>query len=167
MYFGANAFLPAYLASTGRGDQTGMVLTSLNVGQLPASFLLLATASRMERRTWPYVMMALLALASLGGILVSTGPWMILWGAVFGFAGASGLILALTLPPLLSDPEHVARNSAAMFTLSYSGAVVIAVVCGVAWDLSGIPAMAFAPLGLCAVALAGSALLMRARKWLV
>jgi MFS transporter, CP family, cyanate transporter len=167
MYFASNAFLPPYLASVGRASQTAAVLTAVNVGQLPASFLLLAVASRLERKAWPYFVVAAFALGGLIGLLVSDGAWRVLSGAVFGCAGAGGLTLALTLPPLLSEPEHVARNSAAMFTLSYSGAVVIAIVCGAAWDLTEIPAMAFAPVGVCAVTLAAAALLMRLRGRLI
>ncbi len=167
MYFAANAFLPAYLNSTGRAEWTGSALTSLNVGQLPASFLLLGIAGRLERRMWPYFVVAALALAGIVGLVFGGGVWTVVWGAVFGFAGAAGLTLGLTLPPLLSDPGHVARTSAAMFTLSYAGAVVVAVVSGAAWDLTGIPAAAFVPIGACAVVLVGAALTMRAHGRLV
>jgi CP family cyanate transporter-like MFS transporter len=34
-----------------------------------------------------------------------------------------------------------------MFTISYSCAVIIPVISGALWDLSGIPALAFAPIG--------------------
>src|SRR4029079_17753725 len=54
MYFGTNAFLPDYLTATAHRDLSSAGLTALNVGQLPASFLLLAFASRMERRAWPF-----------------------------------------------------------------------------------------------------------------
>ncbi len=70
----------------------------------------------------------------------------------------------LTLPALLCPPEDVARTSAGTFTISYGGAVAIAVVSGAAWDLSGIPALAFVPLAICGVALAAIALRMRARR---
>ena len=41
-YFSTNAFLPDYLTQIGRADLIGPGLTALNLGQLPASFLLLA-----------------------------------------------------------------------------------------------------------------------------
>jgi len=59
----------------------------------------------------------------------------------------------LTLSPLLCRPEDVARTSAGTFTLSYGGAVVIAIVGGIAWDASGIPALAFVALAVCALGL--------------
>ena len=67
------------------------------------------------------------------------GPATIVWAALLGFSDAAALILGLTLPPLLCRPDDIARTSAGMFTISYGGAVVVAVISGVIWDLSGIP----------------------------
>jgi hypothetical protein len=94
------------------------------------------------------------SLVSIGGIVWTAGPATIFWAALLGFSDAAALILGLTLPPLLCRPDDVARTSAGMFTLSYGGAVVLALSSGAAWDLSGIPALAFVPLAICAVALA-------------
>jgi hypothetical protein len=41
------------------------------------------------------------------------------------------------------------------------------VLSGAAWDLSGVPALAFVPLGICGAALAAIALRMRARRELL
>jgi MFS transporter, CP family, cyanate transporter len=41
LYFGSNAFLPGYLNEVGRPDLISPALTALNLGQLPASFLLI------------------------------------------------------------------------------------------------------------------------------
>jgi MFS transporter, CP family, cyanate transporter len=103
----------------------------------------------------------------LGGMAFGSGVWTVVAAALFGFSGAAALILGLTLPPLLSKPEQVARTSAAMFTLSYGGAVVTAILCGAAWDLTGIPTMAFAPMGVCVVALVGASFLLRGYRRLV
>jgi hypothetical protein len=54
-----------------------------------------------------------------------------------------------------------------MFTLSYGGAVGVAVACGALWDVTGAATMAFVPMGLCAVVLAATAWTMRARGRLV
>jgi hypothetical protein len=92
------------------------------------------------------------------------GPLTIVWAALLGFSDAAALIVGLTLPALLCPPEDVARTSAGTFTLSYGGGVAIAVVSGAAWDVSGVPAMAFVPLEICGVALVAIALRMRARR---
>ena len=166
-YFTANAFIPIYLSSAGRPDLISGALTALNFGQLPASLLLVTVASRLERRAWPYVACGLLALLSIGGLVLQVGTATVVWAALLGFAAAAALIMGLTLPPLLCRPEDVARTSAGVFTISYGGAVVIAIICGAAWDASGIPALAFVPLGACAIGLAAAALCLRAKKELI
>jgi CP family cyanate transporter-like MFS transporter len=44
--------------------------------------------------------------------------------------------------------------AAAMFTISYPCAVAVSVIGGFAWDVTGIPVIAFVPIGICAFALA-------------
>lgn len=164
IYFSANAFIPIYLISAGRPDLISGALTALNFGQLPASLLLLAVAGRLERRVWPYLASGLLSLVSIAGLTLMVGPMTIVWAALLGFSDAAALIVGLTLPALLCRPEDVARTSAGMFTISYGGAVAIAIVSGAAWDLSGVPALAFVPLAICGIGLAAIALRMHARK---
>ncbi|HEV2041527.1 MAG TPA: MFS transporter [Casimicrobiaceae bacterium] len=167
IYFIANAFIPIYLTSAGRADLIGDALLALNLGQLPASVLLLVTAGRLERRAWPYIASGVLSLLSLAGLVLMVGPTTVVWAALLGFSDAAALILGLTLPPLLCRPEDVARTSAGTFTLSYGGAVVIAVISGGAWDLSGIPALAFVPLALCAIGLTSIPVWLRRKNELV
>ncbi len=164
IYFGTNAFIPIYLTSAGRPDLIGGALTALNFGQLPASLLLLAFAGRLERKFWPYLASGLLSLLSIAGLTLMVGPATIVWAALLGFSDAAALIVGLTLPALLCPPEDVARTSAGMFTISYAGAVAIAVLSGAAWDLSGVPALTFVPLAICGIVLAAIALRMRARR---
>ena len=167
IYFSANAFIPIYLTSAGRADLISGALTALNFGQIPASLLLLLVAGKLERRAWTYVASGFLSLVSIVGLVLMVGPPTIVWAALLGFSDSAALIVGLTLPPLLCRPEDVARTSAGMFTISYGGAVVIAVVSGAAWDLSGIPALAFVPLGACAIGLAAAAIGLRAKNELV
>ena len=157
IYFSANAFIPIYLTSAGRADLVSDALLALNFGQLPASALLLMFAGRLERRVWPYVASGALSLLSIAGLVLMPGPAAVVWAGLLGFSDGAALILGLTLPPLLCRPDDVARTSAGMFTISYSGAVLIAVVSGAAWDLSGIPASSFLPLAACAIGLAAVA----------
>jgi MFS transporter, CP family, cyanate transporter len=164
IYFAANAFIPVYFASRGRSDLIAAALLALNLGQLPASLLLLLVAGRLERRAWPYVASGLVSLAGIGGIVHLAGSATIVWAGMLGFSDAAALILGLTLPPHLCKPEDVAGTSAGVFTLSYGGAVAIAVISGAAWDLTGIPELAFAPLAVCAIALATVSAAMWKRK---
>jgi len=153
MYFTANAFLPDYLHHLGRADLVSAALTALNVGQIPASLLLLAVAGKLERAIWPHVVCGAGALAAVIGIVVLPGPGIVACAAILGFFNAAILILMLAMPPLLAPPEDVHRVSAAMFTISYSCAVITPIFSGLLWDMTGVAWTAFVPLGVCAVVL--------------
>jgi CP family cyanate transporter-like MFS transporter len=151
IYFSTNAFLPEYLAHTGAGELIGSALTALNLGQLPASLLMLGLAERLLRRPSAYVAAGLMCLASVLGLLLMSGPWVVFWAGLIGFADAVAFVLILALPPLLSAPDDAHRTAAGMFTISYSCAVAIPIIGGLAWDASGIAPVAFVPIGLCAL----------------
>ena len=152
-YFATNAFLPDYLRGNGDGAWISAALTGLNMGQVPASLLLLAFAHRLERKAWPYVGCGLLCLLATGGIVFGSGAWIVAAATVQGFANAAILILILALPPLLAAPDDVHRVTAAMFTISYSCAVIVPVISGLTWDMSGIAIAVFAPIALCGIIL--------------
>ncbi len=156
-YFSTNFFLPDYLHSVGRPDLIGGALSALNIGQLPASFLLLAFAGRLVGRAWPYVATGALSLACVAGVVLGSGWVVLASAAALGFSGAVTITLMLALPALLSAPDDVPRMTAGMFTISYSGAVIVPVLSGFAWDASGWPAAAFIPIGLCNLLLIGLA----------
>ncbi len=146
LYFCTNAFLPGYLLQTGRTELIGPALTALNVGQLPASFILLAMASRWERRKWPLLAAVAIGLAGIAGMLAFASVWsVVLSAALIGFACAITLTLVLALPALLVAPDDVPRMSAGVFTLGYGFAMVMSVLGGIAWDISGKAVFAFLP----------------------
>ena len=103
---------------------------------MPASFLLLAFAGHLERKAWPYIVCGLLCVIATVGIVFGTGAWVVAAATLQGFAASAILILVLALPPLLSRPDDVHRVTAAMFTISYSCAVIVPVISGLAWDLT-------------------------------
>lgn len=151
MYFASNAFLPGYLSEAGRPDLISPALTALNAGQFPASLLLVGFARRLERRAWPFVLAGVLGLAGMAGIVTTASVVTVAGAAVLGFAAGGAFALGLTLPPLLSAPQEVARVSAAMFTISYTGAVAVSILCGAAWDLAGTARFAFLPIAFAAL----------------
>ena len=151
IYFGSNAFLPGYLSEAGRSDLISPALTALNLGQLPASLLLIGFARQLEGRAWPFVLLGLLALASIVGIAATASMATVASAAVLGFAAGAAFALGLTLPPLLSTPREVAGVSGAMFTISYTSAVVVSVLSGLAWDFTGAARFAFLPIALAAL----------------
>jgi CP family cyanate transporter-like MFS transporter len=158
MYFATNAFLPDYLHSIDRPELVSAALTALNLGQLPASLLLLAMAARLERRIWPIIIAAGLCLIGYASILSGRGPWIVGGCGVIGFAAAGVFVLILALPPRLAAPDDVHRVSAAIFTISYSCGVIVPIICGIVWDLTHVPSLTFVPTALCSFLLAGIAM---------
>ena len=146
LYFGTNAFLPGYLSEAGRADLIDPALTALNLGQLPASFLLIAFSRRIESRAWPFILASVVGLAGVGAIVVTASALTVVSAAVVGFAAGAAFALGLTLPPLLSKPEEVARVAAAMFTISYASTVVVSPICGALWDVTATARAAFLPI---------------------
>jgi MFS transporter, CP family, cyanate transporter len=150
MYFSTNGFIPDYLHQTGQSDVIGPALTAINVGQLPASILLLFYAGRWVRQVWPYFACGAICLVSFAGILFGDASVIIASAALLGFAAAAILVFMLALPPLLSPADDVHRMTAGMFTISYSCAIVVPIISGLLWDMTSIAATAFIPIGLCA-----------------
>ena len=150
-YFVTNAFLPDYMTADGRPDLISSALTAINLGQLPAAFLMLGVAGRLVTKPWAYAATGTLALVCLIGMLTMHGPWIVFWVAILGFTGAVTLILALALPSVLSAPDDVHRTSAGMFTISYSLAMALSVVGGWLWDFTHSPTAGFAPVAVCAL----------------
>jgi MFS transporter, CP family, cyanate transporter len=145
-YFTTNHFLPDYLNQSGHGGLVGPALVALNVGQLPGSFLLLWLAGRIERHPATFLVYGGVIVLGGLGIMLGNGPVILVSAGLIGFSTASVLILILALPPLMSRQQDVPRMAAGMFTISYSCAVVVPIVSGLAWDLTGIPAVAFVPM---------------------
>jgi MFS transporter, CP family, cyanate transporter len=145
IYFAANAFIPDYLQATGAEALIGPCLTSLNVGQLPASFLVLGFPERITGKKGPLVGVGVVSLGGLALLLLPL-PWAQVLGAgILGFAAAFALILTLALPPLLVAATDVHRLSAGMFAIGYLTAFLVPLSGGAAWDASGVPETAFLP----------------------
>jgi CP family cyanate transporter-like MFS transporter len=151
IYFVSNAFLPDYVIAQGRPDLVGSALTALNVGQLPAAFLMLGLAGSLVTRPWAYAVSGLASLLALIGMVMSHGVGIVVFAGLLGFTDALTLILALALPSMLSAPDDVHRTSAGMFTISYSCAMLLSIIGGWLWDLTAMPIASFAPVALCAI----------------
>jgi CP family cyanate transporter-like MFS transporter len=156
-YFVTNAFLPDLMTAAGRPDLVSSALTAINVGQLPASFLMVPLADRMVRRPWSYAATGLLATLCVAAMLMTRGYWIVFWAGVLGFSGAVTLILALALPSILSAADGVHRTTAGMFTISYSCAMALSVIVGWLWDVTHRPIVGFAPIALCGLVIAALA----------
>lgn len=137
-YFCTNGFLPACLNGNGHPELVSAALTALNAGQVPASFLLLLTADKLQAKRWPYLVLGVLSSCCVVGILTSASGWTVFWAGLAGFSLGAALVLAFALAPLLcNDPNDVASTSATAFAISYGFAMLVSLVSGAAWDLAG------------------------------
>jgi CP family cyanate transporter-like MFS transporter len=164
-YFATNFFIPRWLQVTDRAGDISAALIALNVGQIPASLLLLFFGRGLAQRNWPYFSAGVLCILAVLSIVFGNSALVVAGAGLVGFAAATVLILMLSLPPILSAADDVARTAAALLAIAYSCAVIIPVFCGIAWDLSGKPAMAFLPLGICSALLAAGALWVKIRPF--
>jgi CP family cyanate transporter-like MFS transporter len=142
-YWGANAFLPELLRHGGHGGYTTATLTSLNVAQLPASLAVAALPGRLVARTWSLSVAGMTTIAGGCGVLLLPPAGLIVAAGVLGLSSAWVFVLALALPPLVSEPGDTHRVSAGVFTISYTCPFLGALLGGGLWDLTGVPQTAF------------------------
>jgi MFS transporter, CP family, cyanate transporter len=143
LYFASNAFIPDYFHAIGRPALVGPCLAALNLGQLPASALLLLSTRRLIGRKAAYVAPPLFGILGTAVLLAARPGTAELAAGTIGFCCAFVLILTLALPPQLAPSGDVHRLAAGMFAVGYSLSCLVPPVGGMTWDLTGIPAMAF------------------------
>jgi CP family cyanate transporter-like MFS transporter len=166
IFFSSNAFVPDYLTSIGQGDTIGTTLAWLNGSQVIGSFVMLMTAERLQRQSWPFTVFGPLTVAGLLGVVLCDGIWIMVSAAAAGLGAAVTFIVTFGLPAILSPPGEVHRMAGGMFTISYSIAVLVPIICGACWDLTGLPWTAFMPMAFCAVLLTifGTALTLQSAR---
>ena len=145
-YFCLNGFLPSSLTGTGHQDLISAALTALNLGQLPASFLLLLVADKLQGKRWPLLTFGTISSCCVIGIMISAGAWTVFWAGLAGFSLAAALVLSLALAPQLCSPNDVALTSAAAFAISYGFSMLVSFLSGIAWDQAGYVSAAFIPI---------------------
>jgi CP family cyanate transporter-like MFS transporter len=111
----------------------------------------------MVRTAWSFVSFALICFVSMLAVVFLGGIWIVIGCAVWACCGAAVLVLVLALPPLISAPEDTHRMSAGIFTISYSCAVIVPIIGGLIWDLTGWTLAPFIPIGVCALVMIGLA----------
>lgn len=164
LYFTANAFIPDLLTATGESARIGGALTSLNAGQIPASILLLLFSRHLIGPRWPVLGAAVVGALGVGGLMASSGAWLIAWAGLIGFAAAFILIWTLAMPAMLADPADVHRVSAMVFTVGYFYAFVSPFLGGLLWDLTGRPGAGFVPAAVGMAAILAGAWLLPSRR---
>ncbi|HEY4027116.1 MAG TPA: MFS transporter [Candidatus Dormibacteraeota bacterium] len=152
-YFGTNAFIPDFLRATGHAELKDAGLTALNASQLGASIAILLLAGRLVGRRGPFVLSGALIAAAAVGLVLTPGPWIVLWVSVIGFAAALALVLTLALPPFLAAGPDVPRFSAGIFLILYATSFAGPLAGGATWDATGWPPAAFVTLATGGVAM--------------
>ncbi len=143
LYFASNAFVPDYLHAIGRPELVTAGLSALNLGQLPASLLLLLMAQRLSVSKPAIVAAQIVGFVGIATLLAA-GPWFTIVGAgIIGFCCAFTLIVTLALPPQLVAADDVHRLSAGMFTIGYALSCLVPLAGGALWDATGLPAAGF------------------------
>jgi MFS transporter, CP family, cyanate transporter len=142
-YFFANTFIPDYLHAIGQPELIAPALSAVNIGQLPASAVVLAFARKLTGSRAVFIVLPLLGFVCLA-LMLSTASVMIV-GASFllGFCCGLQLIFSLAFPPLLALADDVHRLSAAMFAIGYFVSFLIPPLGGAIWDATGVPATVF------------------------
>ena len=108
-------------------------------------------ADWFQGKRWPFLFFGGLMLASVFGVVFSTGWATITWAGIIGMSSSSVLMLGMALPPLLArNPDDVARILAAALAISYSCAMLVSLVSGMAWDIGGRAVFAFVPVAIAA-----------------
>lgn len=143
LYFATNAFIPDYFHAVGHAGLVGPCLAALNLGQLPASAVLLLWARPLAGARSAYMAPPLIGMLGLAGLFAAPSALAILAAGIIGFCCAFTLILTLALPPQLAPAGDVHRLSAGMFAIGYTLSCLVPPLGGMLWDLSAIPATAF------------------------
>ena len=144
-YFGANALVPDYLHATGAGALVGPALAALNIGQLPASFVVGLVPLRVLASPASFGAVALV-LALAAGAFLGGGAWTIAGAALTGFSAAYLLIFTFALPALIAEAGDVARLSAGTFTIAYAAAFLVSLGAGALWDATHLAVLALLPI---------------------
>jgi MFS transporter, CP family, cyanate transporter len=142
LYFASNAFIPDYLYAIGRPDLVTADLGALNLGQVPASLLLLAMWRWLDGKA-AIIGMQIVGLVGIAIFLTADPELGVIGAGVIGFCCAFTLIITLALPPRLAAAADVHRLSAGMFAIGYTFSCLVPPVGGAIWDATGYPAAAF------------------------
>jgi CP family cyanate transporter-like MFS transporter len=147
MYQVCNAFIPGYLAATGRAGLVAATLTSLNLIQVFAS-LVVAALPGLVGRSRPIVIAGACTLASLLALVALPFASAVVIGAgLLGCSASAIFVLGLALPPVLAPRDQVGRLSAGMFTISYTCGFSGLLLGGQLGDRLGAPAAPLLPVG--------------------
>lgn len=145
LFFGMDTWIPIYFHHLGRTD-ISQALFALTVGQLPASFALMAWGQHIAGRPIGFIIGNVLAVLAMAGWFFGPASWDVFLAGVFGAATAILFILGLAQPAYLATGSAVSQVTGIMLTIGYSMAFVGPFLGGVLGDLTQQPITVFIPL---------------------
>ncbi|MGH2448978.1 MAG: CynX/NimT family MFS transporter [Chloroflexota bacterium] len=152
-YFTSNAFIPTYLQATHHAAYITPALISLNLSQLPATFVVAILPRHIIGRRLPVIAFGLLTIVAAASFGFG-GVWVPVFAALMGFSTANVFVLSLALPPILAARGDVHRFSSAIFAIAYACPFFGSLLGGFVWDTSGFPLAAFGPVALAGILMA-------------
>jgi CP family cyanate transporter-like MFS transporter len=153
IYYGMNGWIASYNQAMHYSASTPLALAVLNASQLPVSLGITFFAQRIAGRRWPFIAVGVITIFSVAGWIFAPSQLEPLWAALLGASSSMVFTLGIALPPLLAQPDEIARLTGITFSLTYAVAFVGPFLGGGLWDLSHLPPLAFLPIGLAGVLL--------------
>jgi len=138
-FYSLVTWLPNLLIDSGLGDeQAGLATALVNLAGIPASLVTPLLATRLKDQRVLVSIIATLAIAGLGGLLLAPAQAPLLWSSLIGVSGGASLSLALTLFALRTDSSTQAVALSAMAqSVGYLIAAAGPLLIGTLNDLSG------------------------------
>lgn len=78
-------FIPRYLHETNFEDLTSISLVALNLGQIPASIILMMTSATVAKLRYPYLISGIGLIASFSSIMYFGTEYIVISSAFIGF----------------------------------------------------------------------------------
>jgi CP family cyanate transporter-like MFS transporter len=159
IYFTSNFFIPLYLKSNHQEQHLSLLLTALNLCQIPASLLGMKLGARFACQRSSYLCIAMVLLTGLIGLLSSNLSIQVVSSGMIGFGAALSLTLILSLPGLLYPNHQVNQSASTLLVICYSWSAIIPSVGGYLAEYTQNVFVAF-------YVLMGCALLVLALSWI-
>jgi MFS transporter, CP family, cyanate transporter len=165
IYFNLNGWIAPYNQAIHHAALTPLALAVLNAAQLPASLAVTVVAQRLAGRRWPFIGAGIICGISIAFLVFGPASLEALWAGLLGASSATVFTLGIALPPLLAEPQQVARLTGLTVSLTYCIAFIGPYLGGQLWDIFHLPPLAFLPVAIASLVLIvlGSMLPSRAR----
>jgi MFS transporter, CP family, cyanate transporter len=151
IYFNLNGWIAPYNQAIHHSSLTPLSLAVLNAAQLPASLAVTVVAQRLAGRRWPFILAGIVCAISIAFLVFGPPSLEALWAGLCGASTATVFTLGIALPPLLAEPDQVARLTGQTVSLTYIIAFIGPYLGGQLWDLFHLPPLAFLPVAIAAL----------------